>query len=307
MSGKAIIRLLMDRPVAYRPDLARILGGVKCAVFMCQMLYWTGKGKRADGFIWKTRAELEIETGLTRHEQDGARKKLKALGVMEEKRAGIPAKMHYRVNLEVLENLISAYYDKQDCQKVANCSAENQQTNSESTRESTTPHGADTPAPPAEKQEEESAELIHVQALVGEELLTEFFGEKPEREPIQATPHWTEQVTADWATWGCGSDEFQRQFARFGDSGRIVQELGFKLEKATGLKPTWSNKKRVKAWSAGLWELYEEAGHSIPTAIEAAQTLRQSKMTISDPYSIVKSARALAATRGAGATREFTV
>lgn len=138
MSGKAIINLLMDRPVAYRPDLARILGGVKCAVFVCQMLYWTGKEARSDGFIWKTRVELEKETGLTRYEQEGARKKLLQLGVIEEKRAGIPAKMHYRVNLGVLESLISDYYHQQDCRKPANCNAENQQTITESTAENTT-------------------------------------------------------------------------------------------------------------------------------------------------------------------------
>lgn len=137
MSGKAIINLLMDKPVAYRPDLARILGGVKCAVFVCQMLYWTGKGARADGFIWKTQSELEQETGLTRYEQEGARKKLLELGVIEEKRAGIPARMHYRVNLDVLERLISDYYHKQDCGKPTNCIAENQQTITENTAENT--------------------------------------------------------------------------------------------------------------------------------------------------------------------------
>lgn len=38
MDGKSIIMLLSDKPVAYHPDVARIVGGVKAAVFLCQLL-----------------------------------------------------------------------------------------------------------------------------------------------------------------------------------------------------------------------------------------------------------------------------
>ena len=67
----AIIALLQDRPIAYHPLLAKALGGVKQAVFVSQLLYWTGKGKRADGFIWKTQEEWADETGLSAGEQSG--------------------------------------------------------------------------------------------------------------------------------------------------------------------------------------------------------------------------------------------
>lgn len=149
VDGRTLIALLSDKPVAYHPDIARIVGSVKAAIFLSQLLYWTGKEKRSDGFIWKTRAEMEEETALSRGEQEGARKKLKALGVLEEKRAGIPAKLHYRINVARLTQLIDEYYSKQasnvqssgkqDCAKVANCDAAKAQSITESTTENTHP------------------------------------------------------------------------------------------------------------------------------------------------------------------------
>jgi hypothetical protein len=116
----SILRLLADRPVAYHPDIARIFGGVKCAVFLCQMLYWTGKGKRTDGFIWKTADDIEAETGLTRREQETVRKHLKAHTVLVEKLTGVPATLHFKVNLAKVESMISAYYANPDSTKAPN-------------------------------------------------------------------------------------------------------------------------------------------------------------------------------------------
>jgi len=133
----AVLKLLADRPVAYHPDLARIVGGVKAAVFLSQLLYWSGRGKRNDGYIWKTQDEWEQETGLTRYEQEGARKNLIERDMLEEKRMGWPAKMYYRIDFEALHEAIVAYYEGTDdirdteCGKPTNSkhqNAENPQT-----------------------------------------------------------------------------------------------------------------------------------------------------------------------------------
>jgi len=128
-----------------------------------------------------------------------------------------------------------------------------------------------------------------------EATLTEHFGERPKRPERKPPKHWTEHAAQAWAKWGMASSEFRNQLQRFGDSGYIVQELGYKLEIVTGLHPLWGDRKKVRGWSSGLWELYEESGHSIETAVEAARSMRQSKLTISKPRSIVNTARALAA------------
>jgi hypothetical protein len=106
-SKQAIIELLGDRPIAYHPMLAKALGGVVEAVFASQLLYWTGKGKIAGNWIYKTQAEMEEETGLTRSNQETARKTLIKMGILEEARRGVPGRMHYRLDLDKLADLLT--------------------------------------------------------------------------------------------------------------------------------------------------------------------------------------------------------
>ena len=121
--------LLGDRPVAYHPMIAHVLGSVKEALFVSQLLYWHDKGKLPDGWIWKTREEWTEETGLSRREIEGARKRLVAKGVLEEKLKGIPATLHYRLNLDRLYELTEEWTAcKLDCTKRANLIAPNVQT-----------------------------------------------------------------------------------------------------------------------------------------------------------------------------------
>ena len=51
--AQALLELLGDRPIAYHPKLAQVLGGVKEALFVSQLLYWHGKGAHKNGWIWK--------------------------------------------------------------------------------------------------------------------------------------------------------------------------------------------------------------------------------------------------------------
>jgi hypothetical protein len=95
----------LGRPVAYYPRLALAVGSVKATVFLCQLLYWEGKQESAEGWIYKTQPEIEEETGLTRREQESARKILVGLALIEEMRRGDHGKMHFRVNLDALDRL----------------------------------------------------------------------------------------------------------------------------------------------------------------------------------------------------------
>jgi uncharacterized phage protein (TIGR02220 family) len=100
---------LLDRPIAYNPAFAKlkagkIKAGPVAAVFLSQMVYW--HNRMDGGWMYKTQADIFSETALTRDEQETARKRLVALGVLEEARRGVPATMHYRVNAERLEALL---------------------------------------------------------------------------------------------------------------------------------------------------------------------------------------------------------
>lgn len=100
---------LLDRPIAYNPAFAKLrVGKIKsgpvAAVFLSQMVYW--HNRMDGGWMYKTQASIASETALTRDEQETARKRLVALGVLEEDLRGVPATMHYRINTERLEELL---------------------------------------------------------------------------------------------------------------------------------------------------------------------------------------------------------
>src|SRR5581483_3759830 len=95
-----------DRPVAYHPILARVTGALSAGVLLAQFLYWTPRAD-ANGWFHKTRDAIETETALGRSEQETARKRLRAVGVLEEELRGVPAKLHYRLNLDRLTELLA--------------------------------------------------------------------------------------------------------------------------------------------------------------------------------------------------------
>jgi hypothetical protein len=97
-----------DRPIAYRPVLAKAFGGVKAGVFLSQLLYWDGKGDDPD-WTFKTAENFEDETGLTRKEQEGARRSLKACGVLIEELHGVPPTLWFRVDFDVLNDVVSNF------------------------------------------------------------------------------------------------------------------------------------------------------------------------------------------------------
>lgn len=94
---------LLDRPIAYQACFVRF-GGVTGAVLLSQFVYWHN---RMDGsWFYKTQKEIKSETGLSREEQETARRRLISAGVLEEARRGVPAKLFFRVKAERLEALL---------------------------------------------------------------------------------------------------------------------------------------------------------------------------------------------------------
>ena len=80
--AKQLMRsVLTDRPITFRADFARIGGSIAAGLFLSQLCYWSDKGGRTDGFVYKTQAEWEEETALSNEQQLRARKQLKARGL----------------------------------------------------------------------------------------------------------------------------------------------------------------------------------------------------------------------------------
>jgi hypothetical protein len=113
MSLKQRLHGPAGKPIAYYPNFARHLGGVKASLLLCQLIYWNEKGRLPDGWVYKTRDELEDETGLTVQEQRTALKKIaeyveveRAHNVFPEKFGKMETVNIYRLNVEKINLLI---------------------------------------------------------------------------------------------------------------------------------------------------------------------------------------------------------
>src|SRR5688572_9959718 len=101
--------LLPNRIVGYSPDLARAVGGATTGLFLSQLLFLSDKGANPDGWVYKSEAEMGRETGLTKREQQTARRKLLSLGVIAIMRGGWKNTYHFKVIWERLYHVIEKF------------------------------------------------------------------------------------------------------------------------------------------------------------------------------------------------------
>ncbi len=100
---------VFDIPVSFHRCLVPITGGVTAALMLSQAIWTTQTIERAaDGWFSKSRDEWTEETGLSRWEQETARRALRGGGFLEEKRVGVPAKLWFRVRPEAVWRALKA-------------------------------------------------------------------------------------------------------------------------------------------------------------------------------------------------------
>ena len=98
---------VFDLPVTFHRCLVPVTGSVTAALMLSQAI-WASQAADPDedGWFAKSRDEWEEETGLSRWEQQTARRVLRDGGFLEERRVGIPARLCFRVrSAEVLRAL----------------------------------------------------------------------------------------------------------------------------------------------------------------------------------------------------------
>lgn len=99
---------LLNRPIAFHRVFVDLTGSVTAALLLSQAMYWQSRLPPArDGWWYKSRDDWQRETGLARREQESARKRLRELNILEEDRAGVPARLWYRIDLRRLAVLLS--------------------------------------------------------------------------------------------------------------------------------------------------------------------------------------------------------
>lgn len=123
-----LVDTLNERPIAFNKHYVDLGCGITGALMLSQLVYWTKKTNNANGWIYKTGLEWTTETGLTRREQETARNKLKELGFITEHKHGVPCKVFFKVEYEVLYQALINLAQEKPCAKRTNKSAQNSQT-----------------------------------------------------------------------------------------------------------------------------------------------------------------------------------
>ena len=97
---KIFLKLADKKKVTIPRSFMRLTGDIETAAFLSQLIYWSDKGKRQDGWIYKSDKEWKEELFISRYAIRKARKKLKDMGILETriKRANGSPTVHYKLN-----------------------------------------------------------------------------------------------------------------------------------------------------------------------------------------------------------------
>lgn len=100
---------VFDLPVSFHRCLVPITGGVTAALMLSQAI-WTSQTIEPSDNGWFSRSQEQWteETGLSRWEQETARRALRSAGFLEERRVGMPAKLWFRVRPEAVWRALQA-------------------------------------------------------------------------------------------------------------------------------------------------------------------------------------------------------
>ncbi len=192
-----LIEAMNEQPIAFNKHYVFLGCGINGALMLSQLVYWTSRTKNSDGWIFKTHHDWTIETGMTRREQETARKTLKDLGFISEKKMGVPRRVFFRVERENLYQALVDYSETlaipdmhksailnaqnvhTECTNPPNCMHESAQlnaqirpSNTENTTENTTDINLGASAP--EQPKKFSAKKFLIENGVSEKTAQEF-------------------------------------------------------------------------------------------------------------------------------------
>lgn len=108
----ALLLDIFDEPIVFQRAYVGLTGSAVAALFLSYAVYTSERlPAEAEGWFKKTGEEWKAETGLTRFEQQTARKILRDLGVLIERKYGLPAELYFKVRVDHVLELLSAQAD----------------------------------------------------------------------------------------------------------------------------------------------------------------------------------------------------
>lgn len=108
-SDAAVVAELLGPSLAFHRTLAGIGGGIHAGLMLSRALHLTRLQwkRRLDAWVCNSEAQWSEEIGLTRREQETARRDLTSTGVWEETLTGIPPRLMARIRLDCLLSLLA--------------------------------------------------------------------------------------------------------------------------------------------------------------------------------------------------------
>lgn len=101
-----LLAILGERPIVFHRLYMDVTGSVSAALWLAYAIYHIDEqGTDEQGWWSKSQADWELDTGLSRREQESARKRLSLLGVVEEQRQQ-NAPLLFRLNMPRLYELM---------------------------------------------------------------------------------------------------------------------------------------------------------------------------------------------------------
>lgn len=104
----AMLLDIFDEPIVFQRAYVGLTGSAVAALFLSYAIYTTERlPKDAEGWFRKTGDKWKAETGLTRFEQQTARRILRELDILIERRVGLPAELWYKIRVDRMLELLS--------------------------------------------------------------------------------------------------------------------------------------------------------------------------------------------------------
>jgi len=106
---KHLFNTFSDKPIFYYPICAKITDSITAGILLSQIVYW---GQNYSEF-YKTDKSFCEELSMGLYELKGAKFKLKQMGIIKIQRKGMPAKTHYKININNLIQYITKHKESQ--------------------------------------------------------------------------------------------------------------------------------------------------------------------------------------------------
>ncbi len=108
-----LLDILGQPPISFHRCYVQITNSVTAALWLSYAVYHViehggefASAEGTDGWFSKSQLQWEHETGLTRREQEAARKNLALLGLLQEKQPGLNQPLQFRIDMDLLMQLL---------------------------------------------------------------------------------------------------------------------------------------------------------------------------------------------------------